>query len=232
MKLNLRAVVSLGLAALSLVACAGGDKSADTTGNSSASSTGGADGAGSATSSSGTTAPMAQGHITIHTIIESGEQGCGFISQGKVVYVPKEDIVGKPYLFGIYKGGFSPGNDPPLEPFGWGTVPAGLAFDFTSKNRYSKGAYDFINVVYLKTPISKDMMGAAEKAPYPTMGDIAAFDANLTRVLPGDPNPPGGVVRVNITDGDAAVTIQNRIPADATQEAAQKASTDTLFIFP
>jgi hypothetical protein len=148
-----------------------------------------------------------------------------------VVQYPVEEIVGKPYLFGVFHAGFSAGNDPPTDHV-WGTVPANLTIEYTTPGAYADGAYDMVFVVYKATPITPAIQsGPAQQAPAAKGGDLASFTLSSTAVLDGDPKNAIGTIRLNVKGADARAELTNRLP-DTSPGGAAAAFDDTVLTIP
>lgn len=148
-----------------------------------------------------------------------------------VVTYPVEEIVGKPYLFGVFHAGFSAGNDPPTD-YVWGTVPANLTIEYTTPPTHEDGAYDMVFVVYKSTPITPAIKsGPPEQAPAAKGGDLASFTLSSTAVHEGDPKNAVGTIRLNVKGADARAVLTNRLP-DTTPGGAAAAFDDTVLTIP
>jgi hypothetical protein len=149
-----------------------------------------------------------------------------------LVKVPASTIVGKPYLISSFPAGFSPGNDPPIH-YVWGSVPADLKVSFTTPSTYPNGPYDMVLVVYTNTPISEEIKKASPHlAPAAKGGDLASFTLDMSAVRPGDPALPPGLVRLNVEDGDATATIENKIADPTKPDEIGKALANTIMLVP
>jgi hypothetical protein len=227
-----RVLLSLAALSLGLFTMSGcGGEASSTTGTTG--STGGGTSGETSGSSTGSTAPM--GHsvsITAKFVVE--ENQVAFMTPTLVVArVAPDTIVGKPYLIGIFPGGFSPGNDLPINST-WGTVPADLTISFKTPATYKDGPYDVVLVVYRTTPISEETKsGIPIDAPFPKNGDLADFNADTSVVRMGDPTPQGGVARVNVAGADGSLALENRWAKDPMDQAqALAAATNTILLLP
>ncbi len=142
------------------------------------------------------------------------------------------DVTGKPYYVGVFPAGFSSGNDPALWQR-WGEVPPGLAITETTDPMFEAGAYDMVLVLYVHTPINAAQLAFEESPPAAAGGDLASFNLSNVDVLPGDPDPALGTLRLNVMDADASVEITNRTPTDlADRDQTLAAFERTILIIP
>ncbi|MCO4746879.1 MAG: hypothetical protein KC912_18930 [Proteobacteria bacterium] len=173
-------------------------------------------------------------HISTQFAATAGEVSF-LLPNGTTQAVAASDLVGKPYVVSVFEGGFSQGNDDPLD-LEWGTVPDHLTIDFTSTVGFEPGPYDASVIVYVNTPVaSEDMQADAAFEPEaPVGGDLSAFTLDEGDILPGDPSFEAGVVRINVIDGegDASKHLSNRTAAPDNSDALLEAFTDTILLVP
>lgn len=185
----------------------------------------------SSTASSSSESP-AKHSLTMSIQLEAVDGKVSFLTPSNTVATyPVEDVVGKPYLFGVFHAGFSAGNDPPTDHV-WGTVPANLKIEYTTPAKYDDGPYDMVFVVYKTTPITRAIQdGPAEQAPAAKGGDLASFTLSSTAVREGDPKNAIGTIRLNVAGADARTVLTNRLP-DTTPGGAAAAFDDTVLTIP
>lgn len=167
------------------------------------------------------------------TLTPKGDKLAFLTPSNTVVEYPVTDIVGKPYLIAAFEGGFSPGNDQPLE-YEWGVFPEGLAVQFSTAKKYEDGPYDIVFVCYTATEVDPDVEGGSPlSAPAASGGDIASFSISTAEIREGDPQNALGTLRLNVEGKDASVSIENRTPADPDNgEQALAAFTNTVLTIP
>jgi hypothetical protein len=172
--------------------------------------------------------------LRLDVTLEVANNQLGFLTPSNtIVTYPATEFVGKPYLIGLFPGGFSAGNDPPLEHV-WGTLPSDLKVSFVSSKGYENGPYDVVFVGYKTTPITPDIQnGPAQSAPPAKGGDIASFTLSTADVRPGDPQNPLGTVRLNVEGADGTKSLKNRTPMDPNDPAqATAAFENTILTIP
>ncbi len=181
------------------------------------------DGGGTPTDLTDAEAGAAGYSLALNAAFIPRDEQLSFMTPGaNVVSFAVDDIVGKPYYFGVYAAGFSPGNDSALWEQ-WGVVPASLELTTETPATFANGPLDVVFVVYVNTPIT-DMMLATPRA-----GDLAAFSLSQD-VLPGDPPHNVASLRVNVRDGDAAIEVVNRTPLDPKDTDQVTASFDNTIL--
>lgn len=187
-------------------------------------------GCSSADASSSATAPKHA--LTMSVQLTAVDGKISFLTPSNTVATyPVEEIVGKPYLFGVFHAGFSAGNDPPTDHV-WGTVPASLTIEYTTPATHDDGPYDMVFVVYKSTPITTAIKdGPPEQAPAAKGGDLASFTLSSTAVHEGDPKNAIGTIRLNVNGADARAVLTNRLP-DTTPGGAAAAFEDTVLTIP
>ncbi|TNE84957.1 MAG: hypothetical protein EP330_26490 [Deltaproteobacteria bacterium] len=175
-------------------------------------------------------------HIHVITELSASEGQADFLLPNATVEtVDAASLVGKPYLVSVFEGGFSQGNDDPLE-IAWGLVPDDLVISFSTEGSFEPGPYDASVIVYVNTPVDPaDMEPGAEFDPVPPVGgDLSAFSLDDGEVLEGDPTFEAGVVRINVIDGegDATKHLANRTAAPDDSEGLFAAFTNTILLVP
>jgi hypothetical protein len=175
------------------------------------------------------------GHtITLRTTLHAeGGVACFLTPNATLVEVPEADLAGKPYVVSIFEGGFSQGNDEPLD-LQWGHIPDDLVITMVSDG-YAPGPYDASVIVYVNTPVDEaDMTADGSFDPTPPVGgDLSAFTLDDSDVLEGDPTFEAGVVRINVIDGDTTKELANHTPTDPEDgDQVLEAFDDTILLVP
>jgi hypothetical protein len=190
-------------------------------------------GCGSSGSGTGSDAPS--GHtLTLNAKLNATNGEVSFVTpSASLAKIPVSEVVGKPYLVQAYPAGFSPGNDPPLD-WKWGKMPADLTVHWTTPAHYQDGPYDMLVVVFTSTPVSDaQMAGNGLDAPTPKPGELASVNLDTTLIRPGDPKLGAGQVRVVVDGKDAEISVENRPPADMTnQDQLKLAFRNVIMMIP
>lgn len=170
-------------------------------------------------------------HVKAELVAKDGQLTL-ISTSGTPITIPAESVRGKPYVISIFHAGFSPGNDAPID-YHWGTVADDLSYEFTTPAHYENGPYDAVVIVYVNTPITDAIkQGDPLDVPLPTKGDLCSFTADDSVVKGNDPSIPNGLVRLNVQDQDASITISNRPILGSSTDDILKALTNTVMIVP
>ena len=172
--------------------------------------------------------------ITINADLMASDGELAFMSPAaSVIRAPVTDVIGKPYFLALFNGGFSPGNDPSIYET-WGEMGEDLSIHFTTPAMFEPGPYDAPVLIYTHTEITQEIKdGDSRMLPAAVGGDLATFSLDTSVVLPGDPSFPPGLVRVNLLDADAEISVANRIPADLEDRGQIAAAmANTILIVP
>ncbi len=149
--------------------------------------------------------------------------------QATLIELETAELVGKPYYAAIFDGGFAPGVDEPLH-FTWGSLEEDLLMDWTTPADLGDGPYATVFILFRVSEVPEDILGASLPNP-PVNGDLSAFTLSEQDVLEGDPPITAGVLRVNVSGGDALKTAENRWSKDPTQTNTDT-FTDTILLVP
>jgi hypothetical protein len=182
----------------------------------------------------GTSIQAAEGHaLHVQAELVAKDGQLTFVSPaGTPMTIPADSVRGKPYIISIFHAGFSPGNDAPID-YHWGTVGDDLGYGFTTPAHYENGPYDAVLIVYVNTPITEAIkQGDPLDVPPPVKGDLCSFTIDDSVVEANDPSIPNGLVRLNVHDQDASITISNRPILGSSTDDLVKALSNTVMILP